>query len=150
MSSWISSLRALQSVEPPHCYVLWKLTMKQVFHIRNNAHSTWWKMMTRLELPYSTPYSNASSALVQKRGIKCPFSFTTAKSLTDCKSGFLPQRLIYGLRHPVKAFESYYNYRVSILLSGKSTRTRFLQRKRWSVPKSGHECRLVLYNLNEC
>lgn len=63
---------------------------------------------------------NASSSKdVKKRGIKCPFSFTSDISLKRMEEWFPNTKLIYGLRHPVKAFESSYNYRVQAVHNGK-------------------------------
>lgn len=64
-------------------------------------------------------HSLQNASVQNKRGIKCPFSFTTPKSLTRLQEWFPSTKLIFGLRHPVKAFESYYNYRVSSFHLGK-------------------------------
>lgn len=54
-----------------------------------------------------------------KRGIKCPFVFTTPKSLERLEDWFPSTKVIFGLRHPVHFFQSYYNYRVMDVHLGK-------------------------------
>jgi len=63
--------------------------------------------------------SNASSSPNVKRGIKCPFTFTSDNSLQRLEQWFPDTKVIYGLRHPVHYFESYFNYRVLAFHSGK-------------------------------
>ena len=65
--------------------------------------------------------TNASSSQTVKRGIKCPFSFTTDSALQRLEQWFPNTKLIFGLRHPVHYFESYYNYRVLAYHFGKIT-----------------------------
>ena len=47
-----------------------------------------------------------------KRGIKCPFGLTTPMAIERLEDWFPNTRLIFGMRHPVMQFQSYYNYRV--------------------------------------
>lgn len=62
---------------------------------------------------------DASTLANVKRGIKCPFSFTRNNSLQRLEQWFPNTKLIYGLRHPVYWFESYFNYRVLAFHAGK-------------------------------
>lgn len=62
--------------------------------------------------------SNSSSS--SKHGIKCPFTFANDElSLARIQKWFPSTKLIYGLRHPVEWFESFYNYRVLGFYAGK-------------------------------
>lgn len=63
--------------------------------------------------------TNASSLVNVKRGIKCPFSFTSDDALPRLDEWFPSTKLIFGLRHPVALFESYFNYRVLTYYAGK-------------------------------
>jgi hypothetical protein len=47
-----------------------------------------------------------------KRGIKCPFGLSTPTAIKRLKDWFPDAKLIFGLRHPVFYFQSFYNYRV--------------------------------------
>jgi len=55
---------------------------------------------------------NDASSRSVKRGIKCPSSFARDHSLQRLQKWFPDTKLIFGMRHPVDYFESYYNYRV--------------------------------------
>lgn len=54
-----------------------------------------------------------------KRGIKCPSGLTTPKGIERLEDWFPHARLIFGLRHPVLYFQSFYNYRVLEVHKGK-------------------------------
>jgi hypothetical protein len=47
-----------------------------------------------------------------KRGIKCPFGLSTPTAIKRLKDWSPDAKLIFGLRHPVFYFQSFYNYRV--------------------------------------
>ena len=48
-----------------------------------------------------------------KRGIKCPIGLSNGRSL-DRLDQYSPEtKLLIGVRHPVKYFQSYYNYRIT-------------------------------------
>jgi hypothetical protein len=54
-----------------------------------------------------------------KRGIKCPFGLTTTSAIERLEDWFPSTKLIYGLRHPVYFFQSFYNFRVNMVHKGK-------------------------------
>jgi hypothetical protein len=54
-----------------------------------------------------------------KRGIKCPFGLTTTAAVERLEDWFPSTKLIYGLRHPVFFFQSFYNFRVNTVRKGK-------------------------------
>jgi hypothetical protein len=54
-----------------------------------------------------------------KRGIKCPFGLTTTAAIERLEDWFPSTKLIYGLRHPVYFFQSFYNFRVNTVRKGK-------------------------------
>jgi hypothetical protein len=54
-----------------------------------------------------------------KRGIKCPFGLTTPAAIERLEDWFPNTRLIFGLRHPVYYFQSFYNYRVLMVHQDK-------------------------------
>jgi hypothetical protein len=54
-----------------------------------------------------------------KRGIKCPFGLTTAKGIERLEDWFPSTKLIFGVRHPVFFFQSFYNYRILEVNQGK-------------------------------
>lgn len=76
---------------------------------------------TRLmdHLKNATDVTDSSSDGNVKRGIKCPFGLTTKQGIERLESWFPNTRLIFGLRHPVTFFQSYYNYRVLEVNIGK-------------------------------
>ena len=47
-----------------------------------------------------------------KHGIKCPFGLSTPTAIQRLQDWFPNTKLIFGLRHPVFYFQSFYNYRV--------------------------------------
>lgn len=55
-----------------------------------------------------------------KRGIKCPQGLGTLRAVQRLERLFPETKLIYGLRHPVFMFQSFYNYRVLNFHRGKS------------------------------
>jgi hypothetical protein len=56
--------------------------------------------------------NEASSDPNVKRGIKCPVGLSTHTSIERLQHWFPDTKLIFGLRHPVYYFQSFYNYRV--------------------------------------
>jgi hypothetical protein len=54
-----------------------------------------------------------------KRGIKCPFGLSTPMGIERLEDWFPHARVIFGLRHPVLYFQSFYNYRVLEVHKGK-------------------------------
>lgn len=68
------------------------------------------------ELPIK---SNSSTIPRTLRGFKCPTSIVHIDGLDKMKDYKNDTKLIVGIRHPVRWFESYYNFRVSGFLRGK-------------------------------
>jgi hypothetical protein len=54
-----------------------------------------------------------------KRGIKCPFGLSTPAAVERLEMWFPDTKLIFGMRHPVFYFQSFYNYRVSMVHQNK-------------------------------
>jgi hypothetical protein len=63
--------------------------------------------------------NRASSDPYVKRGIKCPFGLSTPTAIERLEIWFPGTKLIFGLRHPVFYFQSFYNYRVSMAHQNK-------------------------------
>ena len=71
------------------------------------------KMMNEIE-PLAPGNANV------KRGIKCPQGLASLLSIERLSRMFPDTKLVYGLRHPVMQFQSFYNYRVlSLYESGR-------------------------------
>ena len=70
--------------------------------------------------------SNAYNRLPSKKtpitGIKCPLDISSFTSLQNYASYFNGSKLIVGLRHPIKWFESFYNFRVRNMNNMPSTK----------------------------
>ena len=60
-----------------------------------------------------------TTSLDIKRGIKCPFGLTTLMAIERLEEWFPNTKLIFGLRHPVYYFQSFYNYRVLMVHQDK-------------------------------
>ena len=54
-----------------------------------------------------------------KRGIKCPFGLSSQIAIDRLEEWFPDVKLIFGIRHPVHYFQSFYNYRVLMVHQGK-------------------------------
>lgn len=69
--------------------------------------------------------SKTSNRLLAKKppitGLKCPLDISSFTSLQNYASYFYDSNLIIGLRHPIKWFESFYNFRVRNMNNMPST-----------------------------
>jgi hypothetical protein len=60
-----------------------------------------------------TELANLSQDPSVKRGIKCPIGLENARSIDRIDQHSPEAKLLIGVRHPIKYFQSYYNYRIT-------------------------------------
>jgi hypothetical protein len=60
-----------------------------------------------------TELSRLSQDPSVKRGIKCPIGLANARSIDRIDQHSPEAKLLIGVRHPIKYFQSYYNYRIT-------------------------------------
>jgi hypothetical protein len=66
-----------------------------------------------IELQQQQQYDSHTQQQKQKlKGIKCPQDITTLKSVQNYAAYFNKTKLVIGIRHPIKWFESFYNFQV--------------------------------------
>jgi hypothetical protein len=73
-----------------------------------------------VSLLYALPVARGPGQLLQRRGYKAPNDIRSPEALQSLRTYWPDVRLVIGVRHPVKWFESFYNYNTRQVDRGKN------------------------------